>query len=185
MGLISKLFGALFGGKNIIKQTVEVFRPNAENQAVRSHAYTTAALAQFSSEFGGQGWFNRFVDGLNRLPRPAFALGTIALFIAAMFDPIWFGERMQGLVLVPEQLWWLLGVIVSFYFGARELHKVRSGGMAKEAARILAQAPIVADNIRRLRSSATPRVAVDTTPEAGLSILEPVQNQAVEDWRKS
>ena len=58
---------------------------------------------------------------------------------------------MQGLALVPEQLWWLLEVIVSFYFGARELHKIRSGGMAKEAARILQHTPLVAQSIQRLR----------------------------------
>ena len=109
MGLITKLFDAMFNGKNIVKQTVEIFRPNAENQAARGHAYNTAALTQFAAEFGGCGWFNRVLDGLNRLPRPAFALGAIALFVAAMFDPLWFGERMQGLVLVPDQLWWLLG----------------------------------------------------------------------------
>ena len=54
---------------------------------------------------------------------------------------------MQGLALVPEQLWWLLEVIVSFYFGARELHKIRSGGMAKEAARILQHTPLMAQSI--------------------------------------
>lgn len=104
MGLIAKLFGAMFDGTNIVKQTVEVFRPNAENQAVRGHAHSTAVLAQFAAEFGGCGWFNHVLDGLNRLPRPAFALGAIALFIAAMFDPLWFGERMQGLVLVTRSI---------------------------------------------------------------------------------
>jgi hypothetical protein len=29
---------------------------------------------------------------------------------------------MVGLAEVPEPLWWLLGAIVGFYFGARELH---------------------------------------------------------------
>ena len=33
---------------------------------------------------------------------------------------------MQGLALVPEPLWWLMGAVVSFYFGARELHHVRT-----------------------------------------------------------
>ena len=32
---------------------------------------------------------------------------------------------MQGLALVPEPLWWLMGAIVSFYFGAREAHYFR------------------------------------------------------------
>jgi hypothetical protein len=42
-----------------------------------------------------------------------------------MADPVGFAGRMQGLALVPDQLWWLLGAIVSFYFGARELHYFR------------------------------------------------------------
>ena len=73
--------------------------------------------------------------------RPAFALATIALFVSAMFDPLWFAERMQGLARVPEQVWWLLGVDVSFYFSAKELHKIRYGAMAQEAARILQHPP--------------------------------------------
>ena len=36
-----------------------------------------------------------------------------------MIDPIWFASRMEGVALVPEPLWWLMGAIVSFYFGAR------------------------------------------------------------------
>lgn len=34
-----------------------------------------------------------------------------------MIDLIWFVSCMQGIVLVFEFLWWLMGVIVSFYFG--------------------------------------------------------------------
>ena len=43
----------------------------------------------------------------------------------AMTDPAGFSTRMQGLDTVPDPLWWLLGAIVSFYFGARELHYQR------------------------------------------------------------
>ena len=63
------------------------------------------------------------IDGLNRLPRPLLAFGTLGLFISAMVNPIWFASRMQGIALVPEPLWWLMGAIVSFYFGARSQAK--------------------------------------------------------------
>lgn len=63
--------------------------------------------------------YDRAIDGLNRLPRPVMALGVVALFAAAMIAPEWFAIRMQALSHVPEPLWWLLGVVVSFYFGAR------------------------------------------------------------------
>ena len=42
-----------------------------------------------------------------------------------MAEPVGFAGRMEGLAYVPEPLWWLLGAIVGFYFGARELHYVR------------------------------------------------------------
>ena len=69
--------------------------------------------------------FDGFVNGLNRLPRPLLALGTLALFGYAMSDPVGFSIRMQALGHVPEPLWWLLGGIVAFYFGAREAHHLR------------------------------------------------------------
>lgn len=138
MGLIGDLFGVLFGGRNVVKDTVEVFRVNAEAQAGRDAEYSQAALAQFSSEFAHArgGRFDRLIDALNRVPRPAMALGVIGLFVAAMVDPVWFSERMQGIALVPEPLWWLLGAIVSFYFGAR--HQVKAQDFQKSIARTVA-----------------------------------------------
>ena len=42
-----------------------------------------------------------------------------------IFNAEGFGLRMMGLQQVPEPLWWLLGAIVGFYFGAREAHHFR------------------------------------------------------------
>lgn len=52
MGLIGNLLGIVFGGgRNAIRETVEVFRPNAEAAAVRDAAKSAAALSQFAAEF--------------------------------------------------------------------------------------------------------------------------------------
>jgi hypothetical protein len=135
MGVISKVFSALFGsggGAVALGQTVtqvaEVFRPNATKALELGHDAYIAAHASHSAEFqhGRGGWFDSFVNGLNRLPRPLLALGTLALFVYAMADPAGFGLRMQALALVPEPLWWLLGAVVAFYFGAREAHHLRA-----------------------------------------------------------
>lgn len=130
MGLISNLFR---GGASSVAEGVvdvaEVFRPNATRQMELGHEAFTASLSQHSAEFqyGRPGHFDRLMNGLNRLPRPMLALGTLGLFVYAMTDPAGFATRMEGLAYVPEPLWWLLGAIVSFYFGARELHYRRSG----------------------------------------------------------
>ncbi len=126
MGLISEVLTFLFGGgRNVVRETTEVFRQNAESAAVRDLTLQQQAMLQFGTEFraANKSRYDRVLDGLNRLPRPALALGTLGLFVAAMVDPLWFAARMQGISLVPEPLWWLLGVIVSFYFGARHQAK--------------------------------------------------------------
>ena len=122
MGFLGKLFSTFFGGgRNAVVEVAEVFRENAEAAGVRAATLQNNALGQFAAEFHNpnKGWFDRFMDGVNRIPRPALALGTLGLFVSAMFSPQWFAARMAGLATVPEPLWWLLGVVVSFYFGAR------------------------------------------------------------------
>ena len=183
MGLITGLIELLFGGgRNVVKETAEVFRENAEAGAQRSVGMQQATLAQFGAEFGGQkAGFDRVMDGINRIPRPALALGTLALFVAAMVDPVWFSERMQGLGLVPEPLWWLLGVIVSFYFGAR--HQMKAQDFQRDIAQTMARTPDVVSNLETLRelkpeSPGVARTEPDaqltlSTTGAGISVLDP------------
>jgi hypothetical protein len=97
------------------------------------------------------------MNGLNRLPRPMLALGTLGLFVYAMMDPAGFAPRMVGLGAVPEPLWWLLGAIVSFYFGARELHYARS--------------------------PARPEAVRGHAAAKGRQKAKPSQNAALEAWR--
>jgi len=128
MGLMRWLFGA--GAVHTIgaaRGVAEVFVPNATRGQELAAGMRSAALAQHGAEFAlaRTGAFDRLIDGLNRLPRPALALGTIGLFVFAMADPDAFARRMRGLAEVPEPLWWLLGAIVGFYFGAREAHHFR------------------------------------------------------------
>ena len=166
MGLIRTIFSALFlrGGAQALGQTVgdvaQVFRPHATRQMELGHDAYVAAHASHGAEFahGRGGWFDAIVNGLNRLPRPLLALGTLALFVYAMAEPDGFARRMRGLAEVPEPLWWLLGAVVAFYFGAREAHHLR------------AHRP----------------VAPPSGPSAPLHPVQPVaasRNPALDDWR--
>ncbi len=186
MGLIGRIFALLFGGdRNVVAETAEVFRINAEAADQRAADLQNAALKQLSSEFAHArvSAYDRFIDGLNRIPRPALALGTLALFLSAMIDPIWFAERMQGIALVPEPLWWLLGAIVSFYFGAR--HQAKGQEFQASIAASLARVPQVIDAVDDLRAI-EPRSpgAAETRTDAKLTLatVEPEGNPALEDW---
>jgi hypothetical protein len=190
MGLIDRIFGMMFGGGgNLIRDTAEVFFENAEKGAAREAVMRSYSLAQFATEFAvsQRGLFDRLMDALNRIPRPAMALGTLGLFVSVMVDPIWFATRMQGVALVPEPLWWLLGAIVSFYFGAR--HQVKNQQFQKQVAASLALAPTVMNNLdaleglKRKRAVKSARIApVVQSQQSQQSQKTFPNNAALQDW---
>ena len=188
MGMIERMFQLMFGGGgNMVRDTVEVFRENVEAGSQRGAQVQMQAMREYGQEFAipRQGWFDRFMDGVNRLPRPALALGTLGLFVAAMIDPLWFSQRMQGIALVPEPMWWLLGVIVSFYFGAR--HQVKSQKFQREIVGTMAHVPQVMRNIKALKELRAESVGVaDSGPDVRLSVasIAPDANAALDAWRK-
>ena len=154
MGLIGQVLTLVFGGgRNAVRETAEVFRENAEAAGQRESDRFAAVIRQHEAEFRARrGWFDQMMDGINRLPRPMLALGTLGLMVAAMVDPLWFAARMQGVALVPEPLWWLLGIVVSFYFGARSQAKTQA--FQEGIARSLARVPQAVENIEKLKTIA-------------------------------
>jgi hypothetical protein len=134
MGVIGKLIGspaAVSALGEAAQGVAEVFLPSATKRMELSAEAQMAALRQLGEEYQhpALSWFDRLVNGLNRLPRPFLAFGTLGLFTFAMVDPEAFARRMVGLNAVPEPLWWLLGAIVAFYFGARETYYFRNRGV--------------------------------------------------------
>ena len=177
MGLMDRGIGETVEGIGEAAEGLsEVFVPNATRAMELAAEIHQATLSTAAAEFehAGTGWFDRMINGINRLPRPALALGTLGLFVFAMKDPDGFAERMIGLNEVPEPLWWLLGAIVSFYFGARELHYARDCDAAGSEARSRTGRPRrrLGDRLRGMLRRRRPE-----RPAA-----EP-DNPALSDWR--
>ena len=178
--MMDRIWGFLFGnGQNVIVETAEVFRVNAEAQAKRDMSLKSASLDQYAAEFAlmRQGRFDRYMDALNRVPRPAMALGTIGLFVSAMVDPVWFAARMTGIALVPEPLWWLLGAIVSFYFGAR--YQAKGQQFQRDIATTMIAAPQIVQHISDIENLRDTR-----RPPPAPQVPAPTGNPALEDWKR-
>ena len=131
MGMIDRLIGV--GGTvtavgTTAQNVAEIFTQNQPRRMELDEEAYARAMTEHGAEFQTvrPGFFDSLVNGLNRLPRPLLTLGTMSLFAYAMVDPPGFSLRMDGLALIPEPLWWLMGAIVSFYFGAREAHHFRA-----------------------------------------------------------
>jgi Holin of 3TMs, for gene-transfer release len=189
MGVIGRILGMGAAARQVGGAVGGVAEVLVGNQALRDRLagqLAASAVDQFGAEFAraSASRFDGFVNGLNRLPRPLLALSTIGLFSYAMAEPAGFGTRMQSLALVPEPLWWLLGAIVSFYFGARELHHQRTRSILNLTAG--AAAAPVAGEVGVVVPDDEP--ASVTQPVATLAAIpasiDPDHNAAVEEWRR-
>jgi len=177
-------FLGIGGGGNVIVETVEVFRPNAERSAQRAHDADGAVLTQYSSEFNARnnrGWFDQFVDGLNRLPRPLMVFSIFGLLIYTPINPLLMAEVFAAWALIPTGLWAIASVIVGFYFGGRM--QLKGQDFRAQMASAVERAPDVIANIARIRElrSDSPNAASDDTDvESGSG-----DNQAVADWKSN
>lgn len=164
MGKLAKATG-LFGGAADLGRIVLGDKAAREAQAAANYS---EVMAQFGSEFvrADRAGFDVVMDGVNRLPRPLLTFATIGLFGYAMIDPIGFSVRMQGLTTVPDPLWYILGSIVAFYFGARELHYRRK--MRAPSPEDVSQTVAAIREIEALRPDPEPD-AIGSTANAALA----------------
>lgn len=199
MGVMDRFLGAstaVTTVANAATGVAEVFRVNETRKLELDEEAYARAIGQMSGEFAAQprGWFDGLMNGMNRLPRPILTLGTVGLFVYAMVEPVGFGLRMENLNLVPEPLWWLLGAIISFYFGAREAHYFRR----RVWPRAKVQTTVVGEDAWRAPSVPTddgwraPQVPVagaEAAAAGGGSLRPPADdfadNPALRDWAQA
>ena len=118
-----KAIGKFFAGKAPagVKQVAQVFLGDKVSRETNDFDYKVKCLESIDNYVRAPkgSWWERFVSGLNMLPRPAFAIGVIGAFGMAFFAPEHFAKSMAGLQLVKPEMWGLASLIVTFYFGGR------------------------------------------------------------------
>ncbi|MEM7047235.1 MAG: 3TM-type holin [Pseudomonadota bacterium] len=137
MNLLAGLQGLLTGGKFALPEIAKIIKPLAGDRGQRdqaAHQENIATYDQFKAEFQNSGmtWFDRVVNGFNRLPRPVIVSLVILYFILSFVDPLLFQQINNGLDSVPDNMWIIAGGIISFYFVVREINHKRMSQSAKE-----------------------------------------------------
>lgn len=165
----------LLGGIGSLWKTV--FGSTSERDKYDAQARSDVH-SQFAAEFGhGRNWFDSLVDGLNRLPRPIFAFGTIYLFYLCWSDPVTFVRGASNLELMPQEAWWILGTIVVFFFGGR-LHK--DFGKYKIKKEVLAKYEQHSQG--KTPQKKTPLENQESDPQEGLEWEERREKRYKTDW---
>ena len=173
--LVSSGLGSILGSANSLAKTV--FGDKAAKEAA-IHQEQMELQKGYQAEFLApekKGWFNQLVDGANRLVRPLFTYGIVALFIWACVDPVEFTMTVQALGVIPELLWYIMMTIIGFWFGGRLLEKAPMRVSKKE----MMTAKTVAKEIAEERD-----LWEDKYEQVDKDIPKTSTNKVVAEWQK-
>jgi len=176
------------------KEVAEVFTENKEKKGERKHEEAMAgidldksSLMQFAAEFherSNRTWWDSFVDGLNRLPRPLLTIAILGFFILAPLDPTRFLEIAKAYELMPPGYWALLSVIIGFYFGGRMQLKSQDMAVKKNAVQAARDLVAMKQEFRKLE---TEEESAETKmyAEAVRTGVKVADNSVIKEWLKN
>jgi hypothetical protein len=192
LGKITDVLGGnLLTGANAV---IETIWGSAENDAARKARRRARATSQFAAEFrrlAQRTAWDAFVDGLNRLPRPTLVILVLGYFVLAYADPTEFQILNTALEGVPRPAWYLLGAIVAFYFGARELDKGRKTKLAMSESQFAEQQRRIAE----LRGGSSDgdggdgadgiaRGVADAAYQRAMASDRPLSDKMIREWNR-
>ena len=115
--------GTATGGKSIVRETADII-DNYNPGEVTKHGMaiedikvgdaSQAEARKYEPSTTGVDWFNKFVDGLNRLPRPLFSFWAFGQLTGLLATP---ASLMNMNPIVLNIIWTIIG----FYFGVRTI----------------------------------------------------------------
>ncbi|MBT4906503.1 MAG: hypothetical protein HOK98_11190 [Rhodospirillaceae bacterium] len=161
---------------------IDAVAGNRRERDTQGHQTDMAVQQQFAAEFRRlerRTWFDSLIDGFNRLPRPVIVAMIIGYFLAAWRDPAEFQIINTALDAVPERMWIIAGVIVTFYFGARELAKLRDQRRMALSAEAFGEQQRRIDLLRQTQHVATGAYASEMTDSA-----TPLSNRSIAEWNR-
>ncbi len=117
--LTKSVVRGLTEGVDDIAKTLLGSQQDRDRQAADHQANVMDAYAAEFNQRSNRTWWDSFVDGINRLVRPVFTFGLLALFLYCVIDPAGFSLSMQALALMPEWGWGVAMLVLGFWFGGR------------------------------------------------------------------
>jgi hypothetical protein len=125
MSILGKVVAG--GAKEIIEaggEVAEIFVANRTKREAIDADTRRATMEQFAAEFLArppQTWWDSFVDGWNRVPRPLMATMVVGMMAWTVYDPLAATAAWMALETIPEGGWWFILTVTAFYFGGRAI----------------------------------------------------------------
>jgi hypothetical protein len=164
----------------------KVFFGSTEERDQQASDEIKSVQAGYQAEFMApekKGKFNQFVDGANRLVRPFFTFGVVALFAWCVYDPAQFSVAMQALRLMPDNLWYVLFAIITFWFGSRTLidHAAAKAQITGPTEQQVSDVLNSQRQLQELRAAAQQDKYASKIKD-GASTVNTTDNPSIQDW---
>lgn len=185
-GFLGRLLaGGLSATAQGVARGIATFTGDKVQRESNTHDEQMAVFAQMAAEYSARQnrtWWDSFVDGLNRLPRPLMALSALGVLAWAPMDPISFSAAMQAYSLVPEWLALVLAQIILLFAGGRMLEKWNGRMKGPSAAEVAATLKSIQD-IQSLRHNTT-RIDEATYQAEMADEAKPLSLPAILEWNR-
>lgn len=123
---IDAITGLIKGTGGAVSGVVKVFKGSKAERDQQGHDKFISTQNAFSAEFNNRNnrnWWDSLWDGFNRMPRPVMVVMCLGYFVLAYYNQVEFQKLNISLDTIPDNMWFILGAIISFYFGSRHFHK--------------------------------------------------------------
>jgi hypothetical protein len=175
MGALAGILGALPGIGNFAK----IILGNREARDAAAANFDASVANEFGAEFGyreNRTWWDSLIDGINRIPRPFFAIGFgYIVLIWPAWDMVGFVDYMRAISVVPEGFWYVLLTVVFFFFGGRMQVEGKTFRMSKDQ-QTMAQT-LISENKEEAKMD-------DDEYAKAMASPEPLSNEAILEWKR-
>lgn len=186
MGWFTTIVNLFKGGKSVAK-VLSQGKANEHTEHMASIDLDKSAVMQYAAEFhqrDNRNWWDSFVDGLNRLPRPLMAIAVLGFFVLAPLDPLYFMQIAKAYEVMPDGYWALLSVVIGFYFGGRMQLKSQDMTVKKNAVQAAKELVAMKQEFRQLEVEEESHEA-KMFQQAVNSGVKVAKNSVIEEWLKN
>lgn len=116
--------GIVNGGAKIIENVKDLKKVSSVDKTQQEnniHLETVESLKAFAAEMGkeNKNKIDSIIDAFARLPRPIIAFMSIGILLLFIINPSYGLKVGAAFSVIPEELFWLIGTVIAFYFGGR------------------------------------------------------------------
>lgn len=129
------------------------------------------------------GWYDRLINGINRLGRPVLLVSAMAFFSWSIYDPNYFATVMKALATAPEYIQQIILLVVAIFGTGRIINDVKKKNTIKQS--VKNSDTLINKTTVSKSSNNFKRTDNLNNDDPELIMNSSSENQAIKEWKKN